>query len=221
MTCNLILPPNIKKLESKVEELAGFQITYILDPSIAGNLMSEFENGLPIIRYRGNMDVEGVAHELLHLKLQTQGYHSLKSWPEKRFTSLAALILLNVVQHHIIFPILEGWGFNPKKQECAGTQELLLGLLELKLPLDTPCLCPPFAMLYVRGMLDCNDTDLHHCFISFFDNKLLVRAREMAVSLINRIKLFNKIAPGEYNSTLNDCISILGLAGDIEIATHI
>ena len=160
---NLKLPEYIQKIQSVIENFSGTSVVYKLDQTIAGNMMAKIENKIPVVRYREEPpSIEGIAHELLHLKLEYEGYHLLLPPEQDRLISQTAVILQNVMHHHIIFPILERWGYNPRQGECCGTKNQLCILREADFNRlnNEQSLCSLFAMVYVRGMLDCNDINI-------------------------------------------------------------
>ena len=187
-------------------------------------MMAKIENKIPVVRYREEPpSIEGIAHELLHLKLEYEGYHLLLPPEQDRLISQTAVILQNVMHHHIIFPILERWGYNPRQGECCGTKNQLCILREADFNRlnNEQSLCSLFAMVYVRGMLDCNDINIQENLIHVFDDAMLQGARQMAEFIIQMIGSFVDISAAGYKSALNDCIVCLGLNADIEIANHI
>ena len=68
------LPSHIKQLQDEVEKLSGAPVRLIHDKTIDGEMSNEIEGEIPTIRYRDNFDDEGIAHELLHLKIEYNGY---------------------------------------------------------------------------------------------------------------------------------------------------
>jgi hypothetical protein len=218
----LDLPSHIKQLQDEVEKLAGAPVRLIHDKTIDGEMSNEIEGEIPTIRYRDNFDDEGIAHELLHLKIEYNGYKRLSFPIGSNSIKWAAVILQNVVQHQMIFPHLETWGYCPKAIESGATQKVLDKMLdEIEKDYsrlnDDQYFCSLFAMVYVKGKLDCNNEKLNETINRVFSNSLLYQVKQMGEAVVKMIREFPINSVTEYNKILNQCLCLLNLNDIVEV----
>lgn len=100
------------------EIIAHWSITEKFDPNAKGWGSSQPQNGKAIIHTsKTAQPVESLAHELLHLWLQTQGYRRprLMIWPTDQvgFGSHLMTFLDNELQHHRMFARFLAAGLDP------------------------------------------------------------------------------------------------------------
>lgn len=212
------LPPHLKKLQSEIENMVGRSIVWKESTGIGGEMCAEIQNGDPVICYRQFTEA-GTAEELMHLKLHLLRIPRLKCPENLHLSMQVATMLDNALQHHIIYPELEKWGYDPKRTECNGVRKQLDKLertdfARLKRESNLKAL---FAMVFARGKLDCCATDVTHRLDDLFSEKKLRGARIAGEKVINIIQQHEGTDPNTCRMTLERCLSALPQTNRVEI----
>ena len=215
----LLLRPQLQALLVEVETLAQASLCWDGSSEIGGAMCSLIENGVPTIRYR-ELSEAGVAEELMHLRLALFGLQL--SYPANRhLIAQTATLLQNVVHHHVIYPVLIEWGYQPSISECKSIAKQLLALedsSDLARTTTDPELEALMATLYARGQLDCGDTEVISRLEHVFSAEALNGARQLGNRLISSIQNQTDPTPGACRETLVACLKVLGLSNMITIS---
>ena len=215
------LPLKLQELVLEVEALAKASVSWECLPEIDGLMSSAIQDGVPTIRYR-EWSEAGIAEELMHLRLMLSGVQL--SFPGNRdLVGRTATMLQNVVHHHVIFPVLAKWGYQPTIAECNGISKQLStlensnGLDRAKSDTELEAL---MAIVYARGQLDCGAPDVMARLDSIFSAGALSNARQIGNRVASAIRGQTEISPEACLKTLVECLNVLGLSNVITISSR-
>lgn len=209
----------LRHLQVEVECLAKFPVRWESSSCIGAAMSSCIENGVPVVRYR-DFSEASAAEELMHLRLRLLGMPGVSYGPINNFGGQAASMLLNVLDHHLIFPELSHWGFEPMSSECRGvaTQLSCVASADFSRLQHESQLEALFAMLYARAQLDCNDAAVLDRVNVIFCAPELANARDIGEQVVSAVRqLHTSPEQGAYRSTLATCLSVLGLTNIVTI----
>lgn len=214
------LPLKLQELVVEVEALAKATVSWECHPEIDGLMRSAIQDGIPKIWYREWSEV-GIAEELMHLRLMLYGVQL--SFPENRhLMAQTATMLQNVVHHHVIFPVLANWGYQPSIAECNGISKQL-STLENSNDLDRATsdtdLEALMAIVYARAQLDCGTPDVIARLDSVFSADALSNARQIGNRVVSTIRAQTEISPEACLKTLGQCLDVLGVSNVITISS--
>jgi hypothetical protein len=171
------------------------------------------ENGIPIvyINIENGLSEENIAHELLHLRFQYQGFPRT-NFPQGSLEALAAGELLSIMEHRILYPELENMGYDPHRSFATDVKNKLVPEFEKDSPypgwgrLMQECM---FSIWYLRINLEVNDNNL----IERIDNLYIEKAKKSRIigkRLSNVIKQENPDTAEKIKKTLKICFKVLG-----------
>ena len=212
------LPLHLIKLQADIENIVGRSIVWKKTTGIDGEMCAEIQNDSPVICYRQFTEA-GAAEELMHLKLLSLKIPRLACPENLHLSKQVAQMLDNLLQHHIIYPVLEKWGYDPKRTECNGIRKQLdtlecTNFVRLK---NESALQALFAVVLARGKLDCCATDVNHRLDNLFSEKQLRGARIAGEKVISIIQQHLGTDPNTCRMTLERCLSALGQTNIVEI----
>lgn len=215
------LPLNLQELVAEVEALAKAQVSWECLPEIGGLMSSAIQDGIPTIRYR-EWSEAGIAEELMHLRLMLSGVQ-LSSPENRHLVARTATMLQNIVHHHVIFPVLTEWGYQPSIAECNGISKQL-STLENSNDLDRAKsdteLEALMAIVYARGHLDYITPDVVARLDSIFSADALSNARQIGNRVALAIRGQTEKSPEACLKTLVECLIVLGLSNVITISSR-
>ncbi len=158
----------------------------------------------------------------MHLQLMLSGVNL--SYPTNRhLIAQTAIMLQNIVHHHIIYPVLTGWGYQPSITECKGIAKQL-SILE-KNPTNhdrartDPELEALMAIVYARGQLDCGAPDIMSRLDNIFSAGALLNARRLGNQVTSVIQKQTDPSPNACREILGECLGILRLSNMITISS--
>ena len=151
----------------------------------------------------------------MHLKLAYSGYPQIFCPGNEKLACQAACILENVLHHSIIFPQLESLGYNPRDSEFSPVKHSLdqMEIADFERLPNEPYLRAMFAVAFVRSKLfRSDDIQLQERTDRIFGNADLVRVKEMAQRVMEKVKNLPEESKAEYIETLDHCLSELKLS---------
>ena len=205
------LPSHLEDLQAEVEGLAGAPVRWEFSQDLSGAMCAAIEDG-PVIRFR-EFSEGGAAEELMHLKLGFSGFPRISYLSSLPWVKDVATMLQNVVQHHMFYPQLEKWGYEPTQTECQGIKKQLdvLESFDLSRLQREPHFQASFAMVFVRTKLDCRNDDVSARLDAIFSREELKRARTVGEEVISTVRQHVGNSPVEYRTTVEKCLSKLGV----------
>jgi len=113
------LPGHIQVLWDEVEALAGRRIEWYDVPTDGFSMASKFydEGRTPVIESKSYTE-RGLTEELLHLRLSLKGFPNIEVeiFDDHSDIEIARNLLNNnLLHHHVIFPKLAEFGYDPWK----------------------------------------------------------------------------------------------------------
>lgn len=133
-----------------------------------------------------------------------------------------ATLLANCVHHHLIFPKLDEWGYNPGQCECEGISKQMdaAEITDLTRLANAPQLTALFAMVYARVQLFCNEASVVARVDRLYSSPSLAEAKLLGSQVASIIRECPEASMDAVHSTLRRCVAILRLSNDIEIAIN-
>lgn len=205
----------------EVERLSRLAVRWEVSPDNAGAMSSTVEDGVPVIRYR-EFSEGGAAEELMHLRLTLSGMPRLSFPAGLSFVGQTATMLQNTVDHHVIYPELARWGYDPWASECRAIAKQLDGLDGLE-PMDPirlqsePQLNALVSMVYARARLDCRDTSILDRLDSVYSRVEFLSARNIGEQIVSTIREQGSPGPKACREIIAKCLEILDLENAITI----
>lgn len=212
------LSDKLNDLVREIEARAGRPISWKKNEELDGEMYSNLVEGNPTIVYRSFTD-EGVAHELLHLRLILTGFPRLEC-PENLHITRQVMIMLEGVFHHsVIFPQIKEWGYDPYVGETRGVRSQLEKFREedFERASRERELKALYGMVYVRGLIDSNDTNLHEQINKLFGDDRLQASRHLGQKIIHLLHSHDVNNHAEARSALHHAIELLDLNDQIDV----
>jgi hypothetical protein len=148
-----------------------------------------------------------LAEELLHLKRRLTGYPTLIYRVGMPYEG-SLTILFNVVEHLAIYPVLEGWGYQPRESENLFLSRLIpffesrRYITEVTIQSRT-CL---YAVNFARAMVLATDEVLKERLRACFTAPDLSQSREMGDALIAILSAKREETPAAMKPLLEACL---------------
>lgn len=172
------------------------------------------ENGIPTVyvNVKDGLYEENIAHELLHLKLEYQGFPRT-TFPQGSLEAISASELLSIMEHRLIYDELEKMGYNPHESLRKSAEEQLIPELKKEFPWSE---FPPIkrkvvlSIIYTRAKIELNNKDIIKQIDKLFVKKIK-ESRIIGEGLLAVILKQNPITPNEIKRALKGCFKILGV----------
>ncbi len=216
------MPPEVLALQREVEKAVGVDVFWQEDDNLDGSMSVQWVNREPVIRFRpSGFSHAGAAEELLHMKLDLHGYLIPQQTIHCKYEFQALTILHNVLQHAVIFPLLEKMGYPRYKGECESVKRQFSkhnpSEFDSERFSQEPGLLALFAMLYVRMKRHCTAEELSGLMGNLYRKHGYSDTRRMADLVLDEICLNETSSPEVYNSNLRRCLKILGLSDAVDL----
>ncbi len=214
------LPAHLRELVEDIHRRAGRQLQFHKVSHLPGGSVarSELRGSLPVIEVTTDHPPEAVlAKELLHLKRRLAGYPTLIYNIRIPYEG-SLTILFNAVEHQAIYPLLEGWGYQPRESENLFLSRLIPFFESGRHGREgtthsRACL---YAVNFARAMLLATDEALKERLRSCFAGPDLSPSREMGDALIAILSAERGETPTAMQSLLEACLhDILKIPRDL------
>lgn len=216
------LPPVIESLKVQIESRIEGEVCFQLsdDPLIKGAMTIQWING-DLVIFCKRYSHGGAAEELLHGKLDLEGFKKPQLGEPNTIACQALTILHNLLQHAVVFPTLESWGFPQDEVECCAVSRQFGSLESQHLDAtrieNEPDLLAFLTLLYVRAKRHCRGNEFTRLTKGLYKQPGYSDARNLAMKVIDEIDLSESSTPKQYNKTLQSCLDILGYGGKVKL----
>lgn len=204
------LPAHLREVVEDIHRRAGRQVQFHKVSQLPGGSVarSELRGALPVIEVTTEHPPEAVlAEELLHLKRRLVGYPTLIYSVGMPYEG-SLTILFNVVEHQAIYPVLEGWGYQPRESENLFLGRLIPFFASGRHSQDATthsraCL---YAVNFARAILLATDEALKERLRACFAAPDLVQSRAMGDALIATLSAERGETPEAVVSLVARCL---------------
>lgn len=208
------LPPEVAAIEKQIEQRTGLAVFWRSRMRLDGAMCARWICGRPVVLYKEYSN-EGAAEELLHLRLDCDGYRHLRPLDHNGHTHQALTMLMGIAQHRMIFPRLRAHGSNPDDGECEAVccqiEKIIGGGFDASRLAAEPKLEALLSVVYARALAHCQRGRSKNLANSAFsgDSYSNVRSRGQAIAGI--LDLTADTSPEEYERALERCLKLIGL----------
>lgn len=207
------LPLHIQKLFYEVDSLAESPVCFEYTPQLEGLMSACIQNDIPKINYR-DWSEAGLAEELMHLKLMLCGV-LLTTKTNNHLIKQTAIILQNIIHHHVIFPELVRWGYKPNITECDGVSKQLIVLEtnDLNRTATDSDLSALMSLVYARVLIDCGCPHIIARLDNIFSKTSMSKAKYIGINLVSIVRAQTELTAVASIKTLSSCLELLDLHG--------
>jgi hypothetical protein len=173
------------------------------------------ENHVPSIGLRDpdGIDLYNIAHGLFHLRCRIRGFPKTitKFSANDQFLVLnASSDLQSLIEHQIIYPELEGAGFQPRSE----TEQIVLNTFKpdkfTKKIRKRPEVRCQLALIYARVLLEVPSGETASKAEAWFAS-VEKEARRIGRKIVSKIRNADLTSPEGYKKVFDECAALLGI----------